>query len=679
MLGKTIGKYRIIREIGEGGMATVYEGQHEVLDSRVAIKVLNPQLSANLQIRERFRKEAKLMASLDHPNITRVLDFEETSGELCIVMEFLNGQDLSSKIKTNGPLQDDELIRIFSQVLNALQYAHEKQIAHRDIKPSNIYILPDGTVKILDFGIAKIFGDGLDKTHTGALLGTPMYMSPEQVRVDKSIDHRTDIYSLGVTMYYALTGKPLYDDDSESWFHISNKIVFENLTEIKSRFWPIIQRACHKVRNLRYQECKEWLKDLQHLNNERNTLDATIIYGGNTTTGKGLNETVEWDVKDFLIDARTLSKLETKLDELWKKQKYSISPDELIQAGVDGGFNKEYEFVCGKYRLHRLNHLSAFDVSRANNFEETTDKNGITKFLFITAVGLISLVLLGLLVNTCNESNSAEARLKYLSDSINLTLHQRNTDSITAAQTADSTRLAAIADSTYAAANAQRIADSTLVANFADSAQQANSISTVTLPTNADNTRNIAGGEVRIGRQIWMTTNLNVDRFRNGDPISQARTAEEWKRAGEQGRPAWCYYKNDPTNGAKYGKLYNWYAVNDPRGLAPVGFHIPSDKEWTALTEFLGGKDGAGTKMKSTSGWANNGNGSNSSGFSGLPGGDRSGEGIFYDVGYFGYWWSSTEFYSNDCWYLKLVYDRGFVYTYSSAMVKGLSVRCLKN
>ena len=133
---------------------------------------------------------------------------------------------------------------------------------------------------------------------------------------------------------------------------------------------------------------------------------------------------------------------------------------------------------------------------------------------------------------------------------------------------------------------------------------------------------------ITIGTQVWMTKNLDVATFRNGDPIPQAKTDEEWEKAGENQQPAWCYYDNDPANGAKYGKLYNWYAVNDSRGLAPVGYHIPSDAEWTILTDFLGGEKVAGTKMKSTDFWAdyegNSGNGTNESGFSGLPGGYRS-------------------------------------------------------
>ena len=147
---------------------------------------------------------------------------------------------------------------------------------------------------------------------------------------------------------------------------------------------------------------------------------------------------------------------------------------------------------------------------------------------------------------------------------------------------------------------------------------------------------------VKIGSQVWATENLNVDRFRNGDPIPQAKTNEEWERAGKNKQPAWCYYENDPKNGETYGKLYNWYAVNDPRGLAPEGWRIPTDTDWMQLRDYLGGEALACKKMKSTSGWANNGNGTNSSGFNGLPGGFRSGYGSFLNRGFHGYWWIAS-------------------------------------
>lgn len=181
---------------------------------------------------------------------------------------------------------------------------------------------------------------------------------------------------------------------------------------------------------------------------------------------------------------------------------------------------------------------------------------------------------------------------------------------------------------------------------------------------------------VKIGAQTWTTKNLDVSSFRNGEAIPEARTKTEWEKAGKEGNPAWCYYENDPANGTKYGKLYNWYAVNDPRGLAPKGWHIPGDEEWTTLTDHLGG-DGSGNQMKSSSGWKDNGNGSNSSGFAGLPGGSRYDNGTFYTIGATGNWWSSSENDTGIAWGRGLGYDGGLVHRFKFTKQAGMSVRCL--
>jgi len=184
--------------------------------------------------------------------------------------------------------------------------------------------------------------------------------------------------------------------------------------------------------------------------------------------------------------------------------------------------------------------------------------------------------------------------------------------------------------------------------------------------------------EITIGNQVWKTKNLNVDKFRNGDPIPEAKTEEEWLSAEEKGQPAWCYYDNDPANGEKYGKLYNWHAVNDPRGLAPAGYHIPSEEEWTTLTEFLGGKEMAGKKMKSTQGWFENDNATNESGFSALPTGYRSNLIDFNDINEFGYWWTRGE--KIDSWGRSLSYYDGTVIKVNPFQYGGgLAVRCLKD
>jgi uncharacterized protein (TIGR02145 family) len=185
---------------------------------------------------------------------------------------------------------------------------------------------------------------------------------------------------------------------------------------------------------------------------------------------------------------------------------------------------------------------------------------------------------------------------------------------------------------------------------------------------------------VTIGTQEWMSENLNVDTFRNGEPIPEAKTKAEWEAAYKNEAAAWCYYNNDPANGNKFGRLYNWYAVNDPRGLAPAGWHIPSDDEWTVLVRHLGGDNVAGPKMKSATGWSGGGNGNNSSGFNGLPGGERLYEdAVFYQNGIIGFWWSSTKADKWNAWYRALHASYALAGRDNGGMNTGFSVRCIKD
>jgi uncharacterized protein (TIGR02145 family) len=189
---------------------------------------------------------------------------------------------------------------------------------------------------------------------------------------------------------------------------------------------------------------------------------------------------------------------------------------------------------------------------------------------------------------------------------------------------------------------------------------------------------------VKIGNQIWMTENLNVGKFRNGDPILHAKTKEEWKRAGKERKAAWCHYGNDPANGEKYGKLYNWYAVNDPRGLAPEGWHIPNSEEWSILIENLGSENLSAIKMKSNnewkdSGWKENIEFTNESGFSALPGGSRAYDGEFDNIGLKSFWWSTEELTPNIAWRQFIYYKVDYLIKSKARKEQGSSVRCLQN
>ena len=188
---------------------------------------------------------------------------------------------------------------------------------------------------------------------------------------------------------------------------------------------------------------------------------------------------------------------------------------------------------------------------------------------------------------------------------------------------------------------------------------------------------NSAVKRVTIGSQEWAPANLNVGTFRNGDTIPEAESMQEWVNAGNKGTPAWCYYNGDTTNGNKYGRLYNWNAVHDSRGLAPQGWNIPTDDDWTVLFNYLCVNNDIGLKMKSISGWANNGNGDNSSGFSASPAGCRSNNGNFVFIGGDGYWWSGSE-YGNDAFNRHINYGNSDCLPSHNNKGCGFSVRCIK-
>lgn len=184
---------------------------------------------------------------------------------------------------------------------------------------------------------------------------------------------------------------------------------------------------------------------------------------------------------------------------------------------------------------------------------------------------------------------------------------------------------------------------------------------------------------IEIGNQIWMSENLNVIKFSNGDPILHARTAAEWEIAGDTKTPAWCYYNNNPSNGIKHGKLYNWYAVNDVRGLAPLGWHIPSDREWIVLFDYCGGKSEAGNILKSKLGWQKNGNGTDAYGFAILPSGFRVIDGIFSGLGQETRYWTKTSINGFTGWSYDITMYNGRISTFDYEKRYGFSVRCIKD
>ncbi len=217
MIGTTVGNYRILDLVSAGGMGTVYRAEHALLGRIAAVKVLHPEMCANKEIVNRFFNEAKATTAIKHPGIVEIFDFGYMpSGHAYLVMEFLEGMSLAHRMKLRGRVPEGEAAMVLRGVCSALAAAHAKGIVHRDLKPDNIFVIPDPDsalgerCKLLDFGIAKLTDIGMagTATKTGAVMGTPTYMSPEQCKGLGQVDHRADLYSIGCILYELLTGVP---------------------------------------------------------------------------------------------------------------------------------------------------------------------------------------------------------------------------------------------------------------------------------------------------------------------------------------------------------------------------------------------------------------------------------------------------------------------------------------
>ena len=201
-----IGRYQILERVGRGGMGVLYRGFDPILDREVAVKVMLADFSEDTeQMRPRFYREAKAVAKLQHRNIVTIFEFAEENNQPHIVMEFLRGLPLNVRMEQHPPLTLDDKLDVVAQLCSGLGYAHTQGIVHRDVKPANVFILEDGTVKLLDFGVAKLATSTL--TRQGDVVGSAPYMSPEQIAGTQDLDGRSDVWSTGVLLFELLTGK----------------------------------------------------------------------------------------------------------------------------------------------------------------------------------------------------------------------------------------------------------------------------------------------------------------------------------------------------------------------------------------------------------------------------------------------------------------------------------------
>jgi eukaryotic-like serine/threonine-protein kinase len=269
MIGSVIEHYKLVSLLGEGGMGVVYKAFDLKLERYVALKILTQQSQNKPQFIERFKREAKNQAKLNHPNIVPVYGFTESRGYFGIVMEYVSGETLGQIIQRFGRLEIQETVNIIKQVLTGASYAHSKGFVHRDIKPSNIILNDEGVAKIMDFGISKSLNDVHGITKTGTKLGTILYMSPEQIKSQEPTP-QSDIYSIGITLYEALSGKTPFDAPTE--FHIMEGHLKKNPTKLSSEFDtipPVIDsilgKALSKSKLRRYHSCEEFYADLDRV------------------------------------------------------------------------------------------------------------------------------------------------------------------------------------------------------------------------------------------------------------------------------------------------------------------------------------------------------------------------------------------------------------------------------
>jgi serine/threonine protein kinase len=265
MIGSVVGSYKIIDKIGEGGMGAVFKGVDLMLEREVAIKMLRPELAQQPNVVERFRTEAVTLAKLNHPNVATLHSFFRQGDDFFMVMEFVRGETLDSLIRQHGAMPCERAVELFSMALKGIDHAHNMGIVHRDIKPANMMLTETGSIKVMDFGIARVLGtDRL--TRAGHLIGTAEYMSPEQVRGEET-DARSDIYSLGILLYEMLTGRVPFNNTSEYELMRSQ---IEDAPTPPRNFSPnvplgieqAIMRALAKKREARYQSASEFRASL---------------------------------------------------------------------------------------------------------------------------------------------------------------------------------------------------------------------------------------------------------------------------------------------------------------------------------------------------------------------------------------------------------------------------------
>ncbi|MGI8977703.1 MAG: serine/threonine-protein kinase [Pirellulaceae bacterium] len=283
----SLGNYVLMEEIGAGGMGQVFKARHRRMDRIVAVKLLPAAMTNDQAAIARFEREVKAAAKISHPNIVAAFDADQAGGDHFLVMEFVDGSDLSALVKKDGPLPVDKAVNYILQAARGLEAAHAEGIVHRDIKPANLLLDKKGIVKILDMGVARLSGDvdaptQAELTSTGVVMGTVDYMAPEQALNTKTADARADIYSLGCSLFYLLTGRATFGGDSLVAKLLAHReqpipVLTEARPEVPEAVAAVFSKMLAKKTEERYQSMSEVIADLEPCGAAQESSNNTLL------------------------------------------------------------------------------------------------------------------------------------------------------------------------------------------------------------------------------------------------------------------------------------------------------------------------------------------------------------------------------------------------------------------
>ena len=284
-----VGDFRIEKKLGQGGMGTVFLATQVSLERKVALKTLSPEFAKKPDFVKRFIREARSMARLQHPNVVQVYAADTASGVNYAAIEYIDGRSMQGWMNELKQLNVGDALHVTLVCADALKHAHDQNMIHRDIKPDNILVTAKGVVKVADFGLAKAVDDDVSMTQSGTGLGTPLYMAPEQARNAKHVDKRTDIYALGSTLYYFVTGKlPFTGENTLELIVAKEKGTFTHARkhnpQIPERLDLMIDKMLMKDPNHRYADCADIIRDLGQLGLANPALSFIESAGGETAT-----------------------------------------------------------------------------------------------------------------------------------------------------------------------------------------------------------------------------------------------------------------------------------------------------------------------------------------------------------------------------------------------------------